>query len=190
MTTASTVIQLAPPREVSLARFGAASHRTFKASSGEVEVNGEAHPRISTSVTVVTAAIGTEVTFYALKSSMTAFHPASKTFITEERLNDVPNVPEELKALLHQDAFWKDPRNQHVLTCFDRIVAKNMKCLETAFSTPLGIDTTQEADMARILENPDMARVYIIYHLEKHMDHFGRIVANEIDTYARPWQVG
>ena len=204
MTTASTATQLAPQREVSLARFGAASHRTFKASSGEVEVNGEKHPKISTNVTVATAAIGAEVTFYGLKSSMTAFHPASNTFITVERLNVVPNVPEKLKVLLHEDAFWKDPRSQVFRTVFQRIVAKNMKCLKSEFSTPLSTTIPDETELAQLKANPEeyqqrkdeaikadilKARDYMDVNLRKHMDRFAEIVAEELVAYATPWRV-
>jgi hypothetical protein len=148
MTTASTLTQPVPSREVSLARFGAASHRTFRASSGEVEVNGEKHPQLSTNVTVVTAAIGTEIMFCGFKSSMTAFHEASNTFVSVEKLYDIDGVSEHFKALLHEDRFFNDPRNHFALDCFEELLKKNLKSLESAFLTPL--DNSTSGDTAAI----------------------------------------
>ena len=56
---------------------------------------------------VVTAAIGTQPYFWAIRNSITIFHTPSQTFITAQgALSDLSAIAEVRRGFVHEDSFW------------------------------------------------------------------------------------
>jgi hypothetical protein len=109
ITTTNSFAEMVPSQVTTLARGGASFTRNFCATRGEVEVSeGVKSPAVSVEASIVTAAIGTQPHFWAIRASITIFHEPSKTFVTvQDALHDLPQIPEQLKGIVHEDFFWR-----------------------------------------------------------------------------------
>lgn len=118
-------------RTISLARFGGAFNRNFKAECGSVEVTpGVSEPQAQVTTKIITSAIGTEAQFYAVRASISVYHAPSHTVVTQNDCMMKLPIDERAMASLHADETWLTPEGVHRGKSLEDIVRQLMN--ETA----------------------------------------------------------